>query len=251
MPIRPLESQRLYQQAADQIRKLIRAGEYRPGERLPAERELAKRLGVSRPTVREAMIALEIAGIVDIRAGAGLFVSDAPPRGGPAHPSALDAGPSPFDLLDARRIVECESVERAARRATRADLAAIKAAIVAMERDMAKGGDGRVADRRFHARIAATTRNGVLASLIGGLWDDMSAPLFDGLSRRTGLPDHQHMTLADHKAIYACLRRHDAPGARAAMDAHLTHVEAILADARDLAAATRRRRKGKKRAGTK
>lgn len=71
MPIQPLVAQRLYQQAADQIRELIRAGEYASGDRLPPERELAKRLGISRPTVREAMIVLEIAGVIAIRAGAG------------------------------------------------------------------------------------------------------------------------------------------------------------------------------------
>ncbi|MFI4988159.1 MAG: FadR/GntR family transcriptional regulator [Alphaproteobacteria bacterium] len=242
MPIQPLASQRLYQQAADQIRELIRAGEYRPGDRLPPERELAKRLGVSRPTVREAMIALEIAGIVAIRAGAGIYVSDEPCRETHMALPALDAGPSPFDLLDARRLLECEIVERAARHATRADLARIREAIEEMEGDMAAGGDGRDADRLFHARIAEAAGNGVLASLADGLWEGMSAPLFHHLSSHTGLPDHQQMTIRDHRAIYDCLRRRDAQGARAAMEAHLSHVEAVLAGARDLAAEGRRTR---------
>lgn len=246
MPIQPVEAQRLYQQAADQIRALIRAGEYAPGDRLPPERELAKRLGVSRPTVREAMIALEIAGVIDIRAGAGIFVSDLAGRDGRTLLPALDAGPSPFDLLAARRLLECEIAEQAARRATARELTAIKETIVEMERDMAKGGTGQRADRMFHARIAGATRNSVLVTLVEGLWEGMSAPIFHSLSVHTGLPDHKQMTMADHRAIYECLRRRDAAGARAAMDAHLTHVEAILAGARDLAAqeakALRRRR---------
>ena len=248
MPIQPLASQRLYQQAAGQIRELIRAGEYAAGDRLPPERELAKRLGISRPTVREAMIALEIAGVIAIRAGAGIFVSDELPRGTQVPLPAIDAGPSPFDLLDARRLLECEIVERAARLATRSDLARIRATIRAMERDMAAGGDGRAADRQFHARIAEAARNGVLANLVDGLWEGMSTPLFHHLSDHTGLPSNQQMTIRDHRAIYDCLRRREVAGARAAMEAHLSHVEAILAGARDLAG-KERRTGGRKRPG--
>ncbi len=235
MPLQPLESQRLYQQAAGQIRELIRAGEYRPGDRLPPERELARRLGVSRPTVREAMIALEIAGVVAIRAGAGIYVLEEQVREAQAHPPPLDAGPSPFDLLDARRLLECEIVARAAEHATAAELAGIGEAIEEMERHMAAGGDGRSADRLFHACIAEATHNSVLASLVDGLWEGMSAPLFHHLSSHTGLPHQQQMTISDHRTIYECLRRRDAAGARAAMAAHLAHVEAVLAGARDLA----------------
>ena len=76
MPIEPIDSQRLYERVADQIGALIHSGEFLPGQRLPAERDLARILGVSRPVVREAMIALEIAGLVEVRTGAGAFVRD-------------------------------------------------------------------------------------------------------------------------------------------------------------------------------
>ncbi|HKO06549.1 MAG TPA: FadR/GntR family transcriptional regulator [Alphaproteobacteria bacterium] len=246
MPIQPLVAQRLYQQAADQIRELIQRGEYAPGDRLPPERELAKRLGISRPTVREAMIVLEIAGVIAIRAGAGIYVSSAPARETPAQFPAADAGPSPFDLLDARRLLECELVERAARVATRSELASIRETIEEMERDMASGGDGRDADRRFHARIAEAARNSVLAGLVDGLWEGMSTPLFHHLSDHTGLPQNQQMTVRDHRAIYDCLRRRDAQAARAAMAAHLSHVEAILAGADDLARSASKRRRARR-----
>ncbi|HLI14207.1 MAG TPA: FadR/GntR family transcriptional regulator [Alphaproteobacteria bacterium] len=235
MPIQPVETQRLYQQAADQIRSLVRRGEYAPGDRLPSERELAKRLGVSRPTVREAMIALEIAGIIDIRAGAGIFVSDQATRDVQALLPALDAGPSPFDLLAARRLLECEIAAQAAEQATIRDLAAIKESIVEMERDMARGGSGQREDRQFHGLIAGATRNSVFVSLVDGLWEGMSAPLFHSLSAHTHLPDHKQMTIADHRAIYEGLRKRDGAGARAAMAAHLAHVEAVLTGADDLA----------------
>ena len=76
MPIQPIDSRRLYEQVADQIGALIRSGEFRPGQRLPAERDLAKSLSVSRPVVREAMIALEIAGLVEVRTGSGAYVRE-------------------------------------------------------------------------------------------------------------------------------------------------------------------------------
>jgi GntR family transcriptional regulator, transcriptional repressor for pyruvate dehydrogenase complex len=248
MPLQPLETQRLYQQAAGQIRDLIRSGEYGPGARLPPERELAKRLRISRPTVREAMIALEIAGMIEIRAGAGIFVCDKSAPGRHTILPALDAGPSPFDLLEARRLLECESVERAAKSASNADLASIEEALVDMEVALAKGHDGRDADRLFHARIARAAGNSVFAALVDGLWEGMSAPLFHNLSNLTRLSEQGRMTIRDHRAILHCLVARDPVGARAAMAAHLNHVESILAGRFDLAASQKReRRKGGRR----
>ena len=76
MPFQAVATQRLYEQVAGQVTDLVARGEFKPGDRLPPERDLAKLLGVSRPTVREAMIALEIAGLVEVRVGAGAFVTD-------------------------------------------------------------------------------------------------------------------------------------------------------------------------------
>ena len=104
MPIESVDNRRLYRQIADQIGRLLENGEYQPGERLPAERVLAERLAVSRPTVREALIALEVEGWVEIRGGSGVFVLD--------HPSVRDdlasederPVPGPFEILFARAI---------------------------------------------------------------------------------------------------------------------------------------------------
>src|SRR3954462_13932785 len=103
MPFQAVVSQRLYQQVAQQISDLIRSGELPSGERLPAERDLAKRLGVSRPTIREAMVALEIAKFVEIRTGSGVYVRAAA-TSAPDDPARarFDSGPGPFDLLTAR-----------------------------------------------------------------------------------------------------------------------------------------------------
>src|SRR5213079_1911863 len=116
MPFQSIEPRRLYRQIADQIRRLIGSGEFGPGARLPPERDLARQLGVSRPSVREALIALEVEGLVEVRIGSGIYVRGTAPDGAPAdgvrgpgptgEPAEAAAGP--FELLRARYVIEAE-----------------------------------------------------------------------------------------------------------------------------------------------
>src|SRR5260370_40050423 len=104
MPFQAVATQRLYEQVAGQVTELVARGEFKPGDRLPPERDLAKVLGVSRPTAREAMIALEIAGLVAGRGGAVTFVTAKPSTNGAANgPLCESAGSSPLELIAARR----------------------------------------------------------------------------------------------------------------------------------------------------
>jgi len=220
-------SQRLYQQVAGQLGELIRRGEYRQGGRLPPERDLARQLGVSRPTVREAMIALEIAGLVDVRTGSGAYVRKVPSTGAmPFTPP--DIGPSPFELVAARRLIEPE-VAFAAAACMHARVLTEIAETLDMMRAGIDAGDGvQAADRLFHTRIAAATGNTVLASVVEQLWDSTFEPIFEGLSRRTGLPENQRAALAGHIRIFNALEQGNAAGARDAMRGHLAEVETIL-----------------------
>src|SRR2546429_7543186 len=111
MPIHSIEPRRLYRQIADQIRALIRSREFAAGQRLPPERDLAKQLGVSRPSVREALIALEVESYVEVRVGSGVYVTR-PPTGPRPEPPA--AGSRPFALHNARALVEAGSAALAA-----------------------------------------------------------------------------------------------------------------------------------------
>ncbi|WP_281352629.1 FadR/GntR family transcriptional regulator [Skermanella pratensis] len=212
---------------AGQLGDLIRRGELPPGHRLPPERDLARQLGVSRPTVREAMIALEIAGLVEVRTGSGAYVRKAPQGASPFF-SAPDIGPSPFELIAARLLIEPEVAFAAAGRATADDLASIAQALDLMRDGVASGQDVRTADRLFHARIARATGNSVLASMVERLWDDSGEPIFDGLSRRSGLPENHRASLAEHAGILDALGRRDGPAARDAMRRHLAGVEKIM-----------------------
>jgi len=228
VPIQLVEAQRLYQHVAEQIGNLIHAGEFRDGDRLPPERELAKQLGVSRPVVREAMIALEIAGLVDVRGGAGAFVKRARADAGSLLAATADPGPSPFDLIAARRLIEGEIAFTAAAKVTPANLQSLGEAIDQMRADIEAGRDTRPSDRLFHLRVAELTGNAVLGGLVDGLWAHMLAPMFDMLGRHAGLRGEDRMTIADHERIVEALARCDAEAARAAMRAHLAHVEEIL-----------------------
>ena len=228
MPIQLVEAQRLYQHVAEQIGSLIHAGEFRDGDRLPPERELAKQLGVSRPVVREAMIALEIAGLVDVRGGAGAFVKRARADAGSLLAATADPGPGPFDLIAARQMLEGEIAFTAASKVTQANLRSLTEAIDQMRSDIEAGRDTRQSDRLFHLRVAELTGNGVLSGLVDGLWAHMLAPMFDVLGRHAGLRGKDRMTIADHERIVEALGRRDAEAARAAMRAHLAHVEEIL-----------------------
>ncbi|MEO8566514.1 MAG: GntR family transcriptional regulator, partial [Betaproteobacteria bacterium] len=109
MPIQSIEPRRLYRQIADQIRSLVRSGEYTAGQRLPPERDLARQLGVSRPSVREALIALEVEGLVEVRMGSGIYVR-------PHDPKQVKrvSGEGPLETIRARQLIEAELAAHAA-----------------------------------------------------------------------------------------------------------------------------------------
>jgi GntR family transcriptional repressor for pyruvate dehydrogenase complex len=157
MPLNLIEPRRLYQAVADQIAELIRAEEYRPGDRLSNERELVRQLGVSRPVIREATIALEIAGLVDARSGSGIYVCGLPRS---AQGVAADlAEIAPFDIFDARLAVEGEVAAVAAEHATAADLREMGEAIAQMRLGAQAGRSTKPANQRFHLAVAVATRN--------------------------------------------------------------------------------------------
>src|SRR2546430_13072758 len=124
MPLQTIETRRLYRQIAEQVTRLIDDGAFPVGTRLPAERELAEKLGVSRPSVREALIALEVEGVVEVRGGSGVFVHARRRERREAH--ADIPSPGPFDLLRARWIIESEAASLAASHATPQQLQRMK-----------------------------------------------------------------------------------------------------------------------------
>ena len=222
MPLTTVEPTRLYRQIAEQIARLIDEGEYAPGDRLPAERELAAALGVSRTSVREAIICLELAGRVDVRVGTGIFVRAREP-GDPIVASADDA-PGPFDLLAARQIIEGEIAALAARTIKRTEIAALRESMARMRASDADHAPREHADREFHVAIAQATGNGALRAVVNRLWDARSHPLWTRIEAHFHTPALRARTLEDHAAIVAALEAHDPDAARAAMHRHLARV---------------------------
>ena len=225
----------MYQQIANQIANLIGEGQFKAGDRLPPERDLAKEFGVSRNVVREAMVALELAGLIEVRIGAGTFVQSTHNHSFKFGPLGEgDVGPGPFELISARRIVEGEIAFIAAQTATEEQLANIREALVRMERDPVPYRISRNWDRVFHSRIAVATNNTVYVTIVDSLWKAMLDPMFETLSQYAHLPEHHQMTLKDHRAILSCLDERNAEGARKAMQDHLSHVEEVLSEAEEL-----------------
>ncbi|UPT94600.1 FadR family transcriptional regulator [Bradyrhizobium barranii subsp. apii] len=218
MPLEAVEARRLYRQVADQLRSLIDSGEYAVGSRLPTERELAEQLRISRPTVREALIALEVEGRVRIRVGSGIYVTE-PADAAPSLPAAGIEGP--FELLRAREFLESAIAEQAARVATKDDIARINASLVAMENVEHPGEASMVHDRAFHVAIAGSLGNAVLVRVVGELFDQRLNPYFAQLAHYFESPGTWRTALDEHCAVRDAIAAHDPDTAREAMRKHL------------------------------
>jgi len=218
MRLQAVEPRRLYLQIAEQLRRLIRKGSIAPGERLPAERELARRLGVSRPSLREALIALEVQGLLEVRVGSGIYVAQ--PRGKPAAlPLGDDSGP--FEVIRARWMIEGDCAALAARHASAAQLRGIRKAHADLQREAKTNHNPLGADRAFHVRIAEATGNSALVLVVETLWDQRVGPLYRALERKLEYPAMAGDTLREHAAVLRAIAARDPAAARAAMHRHM------------------------------
>jgi DNA-binding FadR family transcriptional regulator len=220
MPLQAVEPQRLYRQIAEQLRSLLVKGEYAVGARLPAERDLARQLGVSRPSVREALIALEVGAWVEVRTGSGVYVLDRSGRQAANEPLG-GAEWGPLELIRARRLVEGETAAIAAQLAKRKDMDAMQKGIDCMVEEAAAGVVPQDGDRAFHSAIVEAGGNGVLVETVMNFYDARRGPIFTRLGGHFENAKSWQAAINEHKAILAAIRAHDAPAARAAMHAHL------------------------------
>ena len=224
MPLQTVEPQRLYRQIAGQLRTLMAAGEFLPGNRLPAERDLAKQLGVSRPSVREALIALEVEGWVEVRTGSGVYVQDRSAAKTSRNRSQIEISATewgPLELIRARRVVEGETAALAATQARRKDIAAMRDALATMVRDADAGTLPIEGDRAFHSAIVQSSGNMVLIETVHTFWDSRRGPLFERLGGYFETVASWRSAIAEHAAILDAIAAHDAAGARTAMHAHM------------------------------
>jgi DNA-binding FadR family transcriptional regulator len=227
VPLEAVEARRLYRQIADQLRALIDSGEYAVGSRLPTERDLAEQLKVSRPTVREALIALEVEGRVRIRVGSGIYVCD--PAASATSPLASAMIEGPFELLRAREFIESAIAEQAARMATSGDIERIDASLEAMATVQHPGEASMIHDRAFHVAVAGCLDNAVLVRVVGELFDQRLNPYFAKLAHYFENPQSWGAALAEHWTIRDAIAGHAPDAAREAMKEHLVRSQARFA----------------------
>ncbi|MEP6823518.1 MAG: FadR/GntR family transcriptional regulator, partial [Ramlibacter sp.] len=190
---------RLYQQIADQIKELIANGSFQVGDRLPAERELAVLLGVSRPSVREALIALDVQQNVEIRGGSGVYICAQPkPRAAKATP---ELGESPRELMQARSAVESAVMILACVHGTAEQLKQLRNIVTRMRAETDRNRAPLELDRRFHMTLAEMTGNSVMARIIAGLFDERHSPISAKLSSKYETPRTWKQALKEHEAI--------------------------------------------------
>ena len=215
---------RSYHRLAAQIHALIAAGEFKPGERLPSERALAERFDVSRTSVREAIIALELQGAVEVSGGSGIYATHAPSVV-PRMPSFMPAaGPGPFELLRARSLIESEIAALAAETHTDADLDRIFAALTDMGDHIDDKAANEAADRRFHLHIAESSGNTVLLQMVTAMWDHARGAIWTKIEQHFHTPELRRASYDDHQRIFTALLNRSPGDAKAAMRAHLERV---------------------------
>ena len=211
--------ERLYQDLARKLMDELTVGNYPVGSKLPAERELATKYNVSRPTVREAVIALEVLELVEVRVGSGAHVLRLP--GKEEFPGF---NISAFELTEARLLFESEAAALAATQVTDEELADIAALVEAIARHTNSIVEAETADRGFHIAIARATRNGAIVDSIERLWDIRSSSPEAALLHEKARTANIKPVVDEHTAILDALRSRDPDAARSAMRDHLTHV---------------------------
>lgn len=217
------KGERSYRELAEKIVELVREGEFLPGTRLPSERALAERFVVSRTAVREAIIALEVQGLVEVRMGSGIYIAAGANDGRPGL--SLPSGPGPIEALRARSLIESEVAAQAAREGRDADLDRILEALDRMREQMGDKSAYDQADRLFHLRIAEATGNNVLMHVVQSMWDNArNDPRWDKIELHFHTPALRSASLEDHQRIFAALLAREPEQARQAMRRHLERV---------------------------
>jgi len=209
---------RLYRVVADRILALIQDEDIAAGERLPSERDLASKLSVSRASLREAVLALELGGVLEVRGGSGVYLCEKK-----VEEDIPEVGPGPFEVLSARRLIESEVAAIAARVATDASIDAILKAVLAMEKHHEHYASNKNADRDFHLAIARATGNSALVGTMEYLWNQRGR-LWHRLKEHFQTEELRQLTLTDHRNILEAIVAHDPAAARRAMRAHLERV---------------------------
>ncbi|TNF62717.1 MAG: FCD domain-containing protein [Rhodobacteraceae bacterium] len=234
MPFEPVHPEKLSTSVVRQIEGLILRGILRPGERLPSERELSERLGVSRPSLRDAVAELQAQGLLTTRAGSGVYVAEVL---GSAFSPALTRlfathDEAVFDYLSFRRDMEGLAAERAARIGSDSDLKVVQAIFDKMRSAHAKRNpdDEAALDAQFHTAIIEASHNVVMLHMMRSMYDLLRNGVFYNRQVMFKQRTTRQALLDQHSRINDALQARDPAGARAAIEAHLDYVGVCLRD---------------------
>jgi len=215
-------AERTYQKIARHLKGQIVAGEYEIGDRLPAERELASRLGVSRASLREALLALEIAGVLEIRGGAGIFVLSN--RNIPEHEinDFLKGAPGPYEVMEVRRIIEGQTAYGATLKASQEQVDELEILVEKLlNTPLAEIEAFVMLDREFHIHIAKASGNSILLQMVHWLWDIDKGPMWKRWYHDQRSNEYRQRSRNDHNEIFLFIKNREAELARTAMTAHV------------------------------
>ncbi len=224
-PLRLIRPRRMYEQIAERIEGLIREGTFAGGQRLPGERELAEQIGVSRPSLREALIALETAGLIETRMGDGTYVR-ADLGAAPVFPltTGRDLGPGTLEQFEARRALECAAAELAATRATASERASLQASLDRMTAMVVRGENPSPEHLVFHTALVDAAHNQIFSRLVRELWRARQGAMWDLLRRKVEDPESWRAGLVFRAQLMEALAARDGAAARALMEAHFHRV---------------------------
>jgi GntR family transcriptional repressor for pyruvate dehydrogenase complex len=225
-----VKTKKVYMKIVEQVRDLIKEGRLKPGDKLPPEQVLAEEFGASRPSVREALSALEILGITESRGGKGNFIKDN--LSFPLYEQKfreLEEEESPFELLEARKVLETEIVGLAAKNATEEEIAVIQGSLNKMKGAMTNIPEVMEFDREFHINIAKAAHNSLLFSMMIYLTDLLKEKLWINLKEKSwSIPGRPQKYFEEHNEILSAIKNKDNKKARQKMYDHLNEVERDL-----------------------
>ncbi|MDR3411193.1 MAG: FadR/GntR family transcriptional regulator [Formivibrio sp.] len=216
MPIEPITNHRLYKKVADQIALLIQNGVYQPGQKLPGERNLIERLGVSRSSLREALISLETEGLIEIRDRSGIFVLG----GGQVDNDATQNG-DVLEVFAARELIEVEVAALAAQHAKQEHLETLTQLLGKMVVSSASDPKGAEHDRQFHLTLAQACGNRVLLRTVELLWENTQSVMEDQPPQIKHSESTWQAIVMEHRDIFHAIREKNPQAAQTAMQQHL------------------------------
>lgn len=226
------EPKRAYQNLGLILRQELLDGLYPIGSRMPPERDIAERLNVGRTVVREAIIMLELENLVEVKKGSGVFVINLPGDSEAVHTKTNFADVGPFEMLQARQLLESSIAEFAAIQVTPSDIERMKEALEIEKREIETGDYS--GDRLFHYRIAEATQNSILVDMFEQLWTRReSSQMWSKLHSHIDTSVYRKEWLEDHSRILLAMTRKDAKAAKHAMWQHLENVKVRLLELSD------------------